>query len=393
MVAGGIGWFTFPVFLKPLETEFGWTRTQLMIGIGLWAGMTGLSSPFIGHFIDRWGSRYVMFAGVAGMGLCTLLLGGIHSLPRLYILLVLAGLSTAACTYLPVASTVSEWFVRRRGLAMSIAMMGTGLGGFIMPNVSNTLIELAGWRWAYRIFAVVLWVLLLPVIAFLIRGKPSDYGLNPDGDETPAGAEETPDGETSADGFTARQALGMLNFWGIGIADLAAAIAIVGLEAQLVAYAIESGIDKGLAAFAYSLIRGVMILAMIGVGMAADRFNRRVMISMSYGLPFVIVFLLFGLTSPVPLFCYAALAGVFGAGRSAIWPLVVSDCFGKRAYAAVMGFLYIFSTVGIIVGPPIAGYIFDTTGSYYGVFMLSIVAFIVAGISMSIGARPRLQRE
>lgn len=391
MLAGGIGWFTFPVFLKPLENEFGWTRTQLMTGIGIWAGVTGIFSPILGHFIDRWRAQRIMLAGVAGMGLATLLLGEIHSLGHLYGLLLLVGLSTTACTYLPVASVVSQWFVRRRGLAMSIAMMGMGVGGFIMPNISNALIELAGWRWAYRVFALILWILLLPVIALFVHGKPSDVGLNPDGDEKIT--EDPAAGDKFSVGFGAGQALRMLSFWGMGIADLAAAIAIVGIEAQMVAFSIEAGIENEVAAFAYSLIRLAMVLAMIGVGMAADRFSKRMMISLSYGLPGMAVFLLFGLTSATPLFAFAILSGICGAGRAAIWPLVVSDCFGKRAYATVMGFLFIFWTAGTIAGPPIAGLIFDSTHSYYWVFITSIFAFAIAGISMAIGAKPRLNHE
>jgi MFS family permease len=128
---------------------------------------------------------------------------------------------------------------------------------------------------------------------------------------------------------------------------------------------------------------------MIAVGMGADRFNKRVMISLSYGLPGLAVLFLFRLEASVPLFLFAILFGACGAGRAAIWPLVVNDCFGTRAYAAVMGFLYIFSTVGIIVGPPIAGYIFDTTQSYTWVFIISMIGFAVAGISMAVGAKQR----
>ena len=88
LVAGGIGWFTFPVFLKPLENDFGWTRTQLMIGIGIWAAITGISSPFLGYIIDRWKAKYIMLAGVAVMGLATLALAEMRSLAHLYILLL-----------------------------------------------------------------------------------------------------------------------------------------------------------------------------------------------------------------------------------------------------------------------------------------------------------------
>lgn len=392
-VAAGIGWFTFSVFLKPLENEFGWSRTQLMTGVALWAAMHAISAPVLGHFMDRWRPRWIMLAGVAGMGLTTFALGEIRSLYQFYGLLFLAGLTITACTYLPVAAIVSEWFVRRRGLAMSFAMMGSGVGGFIMPNISNFLIEFAGWRWAYRIFGLSLWIVLIPLILLFIHGKPSDVGLKPYGEEDPPQAPQGSGSDAQAGGFSAMQALGMLSFWGIGIADLAAAIAIVGIETQLVAFAIETGIEKNVAAFGYSLIRATMLLTMIVVGAAADRFNMRVMISLSYGLPALAVFFLFGLKSPAPLFCFAALCGVCSAGRAVIWPLVVSDCFGKRAYATVMGFLFIFAMVGVSMGPPIAGLIYDSTGSYYWILVGGIIMFSIAGLSMAVGAKTGLSIE
>jgi len=388
LIAGGIGWFTFPVFLKPLENEFGWTRTQIMLGVGIWAIVSGAFSPILGHWIDRFGARRIVLAGVAFGGLCLWGFAEMRSLGHLYALMVCVAITSAATTYVPIASLVSSWFDRKRGVAMSIAMMGTGIGGFIMPNVSNLLIETMGWRWTYRILGALIW-LLLPPVALWVRGRPADMGLEPDGGETDEIERDVPTVTESAEGLSVRQALGTVSFWGIGIADLAAAIGIVAIETQIVAFSIESGIENSVAAFAYSLIRAMMVVGMIAVGLAADRFNRRLLITLSYGLPGAVVFLLIGLKSAVPLFCFAIFYGMLSAGRSAIWPLIVNDRFGRRAFATVMGFLMIFSTVGSGIGPTVAGYLYDKSGSYYQVFLMAIAAFAVAGISMAIGAKSR----
>jgi MFS family permease len=354
LVAAGIGWFTFPVFIKPFESEFGWSRTSIMVGVAVWGVMTSVASPVLGHLVDRLGERRVMLAGAVLSGMCCLGLGSIHSLPQLYTVLVFAAVGTAATTYVPVAS----------------------------------LIELIGWRWTFRVFAVLIWVLVTPTVAFCIRSP--DRLLSAESGDASADAAAAPAaGEQASDGFSAREAIGMLSFWGIGIADLLSGIGIVGIQVHMVAFSIDAGIEPSAAALAFSLIPGVSVLAMIGVGAAADRFNKRVMITLSYGLPSATIFLLFGLESTVPLFCFAVLFGMLSAGRAALWPLVVGDCFGRRAYATVMGFLFIFYTVGTTAGPPIAGYIYDTTKSYYWAFMLMIAAFVVAGVSMGIGTMSR----
>jgi MFS family permease len=110
---------------------------------------------------------------------------------------------------------------------------------------------------------------------------------------------------------------------------------------------------------------------------------------LSYTLPAVLVLILFRLDSVVSLFVFAILLGIMGAGKATLWPLIVNDCFGERSYATVMGFLMMFYTLGAAIGPPLAGYVFDTTGSYYRVFLFSIGAFLLSGVAMAIGSRPR----
>ncbi len=389
LIAGGIGWFVFPVFIKPLESEFGWTRTQINGAVGVWGLVSGAISPLLGHLIDRIGARRVMLAGILLAGLCTAAFGCIQSLWHLYAVFFLAAIGTAASTYLPVAGVIAKWFVNRRGAAMSVAMMGMGFGGFIMPNLANFLIELIGWRWAFAVFGLTIWVVLIPIVAIWIHGSPSELNLNPDGaGESVEDQDNSPDSAQAA-GFTARRAIGTPGFWCMGAADLLNGIAVVGISINMVVFSIDAGISDRTAAFAYSVIMGVMLLGMGIVGPAADRYNRRVMISLSYGISAAAVPFLFGLKSAAPLFCFAIISGLSMSGKAALWPLIVSDCFGRRAYSTVMGFLIIFYTVGSAVGPPIAGYLYDTTGSYHSLFVLSIAAFAVSGVLMAVGAKPR----
>jgi MFS family permease len=390
LVAGGIGWFTFPVFIPPLKEEFGWTDLQLGLAVALWAGVGAIFSPVAGRLVDRFGSRWIMLAGAAGGGLATLALGEVRAIGHLYGVMFFAAIFTAAGTYVPVTSTISRWFVRRRGLAMSLAMAGMGLGGFAMPNLSSFLIQSVGWRWSYRIFGIMIWVVLLPVTARWIQGRPSDVGLTADGDD--GSDREDPQNQDSGaeeDGVGAREALALPRFWLLGFADVANAIPVVSLSIYLVRFSIQRGIPDDLAAFAYSSISAAAMVGMLAAGLAANRFSKRIMISIGYGLPAVSVLFLFGLESAGPLFCFALLSGFCAGGRSTLWPLVVSDCFGSRAYSSILGFLVIFYNLGAVVGPPVAGRISDATGSFYGVFALSIAAYLISSLLVALGAKPR----
>jgi len=140
LISGGVGWFTFPVFMPPIEEEFGWTDLELGLAVALWAAVGAAFSPVAGRIVDRFGSRWIMLGGVAGGGLATLALAEIRSLSHLYGVFFVAAISTGAATYVPVAGAISRWFVKRRG--------------FVMPNVSSLLIQSLGWRWTYRIFGI-----------------------------------------------------------------------------------------------------------------------------------------------------------------------------------------------------------------------------------------------
>jgi MFS family permease len=391
LISGGIGWFTFPVFIPPLKEEFGWTDLQLGLAVGLWAGVGALCAPLIGRIVDRFGSRWIMIVGAAGGGLLTMALGEVRALGELYGVIFFAAIFNAAGTYVPVASAISRWFVRRRGVAMSIAMAGMGAGGFVMPNLSSFLIETLGWRDAYHAFGILIWVVLLPVTALWMHGRPSDLGLAPDGDPSPGGKDAAaPESGGQEDGVGAREALSTSRFWLLGFADVANAIAVVPLSVYLVRLSIQRGIADDVAALAYSFIYAASLVGMLTAGLVANRFSKRAMISLGYGLPAASVLFLFGLESAVPLFCFTLLSGFCAGCRSTLWPLVIGDCFGSRAYSSILGFLMIFYNLGAVIGPPAVGRISDVTGSFYWALVLTIGAYLTSCVLVAMGAKPRL---
>ena len=132
---------------------------------------------------------------------------------------------------------------------------------------------------------------------------------------------------------------------------------------------------------------------MLAAGLAAGTVSKRVIISVAYALPALAVLFLFGLESAGALLCFAIFYGFCAGSRSTLWPLIVSDCFGSRAYSSILGFLIIFYNLGAVVGPPVAGWISDTTGSFYWVFVVCIVTYLISSLLVGLGAKPRSQGE
>jgi MFS family permease len=388
LVATGIGWFAFPVVIPTLIREFGWTDFQIGVAIGLWAFISAAISPILGRLVDRFGARWIMFAGVLGGGLACFGMAYIRGLGHLYLILVLAALASGASTYIPITNLITQWFVKRRGLAMGIAMAGIGFGGFLLPNITSFFLRSFGWRTTYRIFGFALWIILLPVIVRWVYGRPADIGMRPDGD-TDAGLEiEESDTDAIGErGLTARDAFAMPRFWLIGLADIAQAIPVMALGAYMVKFSLGAGISAQVAAFAFSCFSAASMLGTLVAGPAGDRLNRRVLVSLCYGLPAISVLFLFGLDSAIPLFVFAVSSGLCVGGRIVLWPMLIGDCFGSRSYSTVLGFLVIFYSVGTIIGPPLAGGISDATGGFHWVFVISVIFYAVSGILLAAGAK------
>jgi MFS family permease len=160
---------------------------------------------------------------------------------------------------------------------------------------------------------------------------------------------------------------------------------VVGLGANLVACALDAGIQPPIAAFAYSCVNGVTLASIIIVGLIAERFNHRAMITIAYAMPAIGILFLFNLYDSAPLFFFATIAGIAGAARITLWPLVVHDTFGKRTYATIMGLLIIFYTAGIALAPPVTGFLYDTTGGYSAILVTTMTAFFLSGVFIAVG--------
>jgi len=216
----GIAFYSFSVFIKPLEAHFGWGRTEISLAVALWALLYGLSGPFVGVFIDKYGARAVITFCALLAGVTNLVLGSLNSLLMLFVLLFFNGIGAAGITLIPNQTLISNWFEKYRGRAMGIMMAGIGLGGLTMPPVSNALITAFGWRTSFRVGGILLILAIVPLAALVLRTRPSDMGLDPDGTEGDGGGEQAPGGQAENEpvGLSVKRAVGTRSFWMLFVA-------------------------------------------------------------------------------------------------------------------------------------------------------------------------------
>ena len=177
----GCGSFAFSLFVNPLQSELAWSRGQIMVGFTIFWVMMGAASPLFGRILDRRGARVVIPLGAIVMGLGFVLLSRMDSLFLFYLGYVLVGSGAAGIGPVPTSAIVSNWFRKKRGTAVGITSAGIGAGGAVMAPIAGYLLQTYDWRTAYFAMAVIIWIALIPLALLLVRTRPEDVGLHPDG--------------------------------------------------------------------------------------------------------------------------------------------------------------------------------------------------------------------
>ena len=374
--------YVFPVFIESFQAEFGWSITQISSGAAMLAIVMGFSNPVVGALFARFGARKTMLVSAALLALTALGYALLVNLWMLYGLLMVSGFGIAGATILPAQTLVVNWFDRLRGRAMGLTMVGIGAGGLVLPPVNEFLIRALGWRLTWGCSFVVLAAVVIPLIAIYVRTRPQDLGLLPDGAAPSQGAESE---SAPASGLTARRAIGTLTFWLLVTVFLLQLTGVSALNFHFVPFAIKQlEFTPQQAAFFYGFAVGFSIIGRLLFGWLGDRWHPTVLLVISLMLlalgPAVleVLFLRFGSRELVLLWLYAAPFGTGIGANAVIMPVLVGRCFGELQFSKIMGFLMGGFAVGIIIGIPVSGWIYDTTGSYELVLIVCLVGLFLA---------------
>jgi len=396
LVTVGVGLYAPPVFLVPLQDHFGWSRAALAGGSAVAALTVGMVSPLVGVSIDRYGSRKVMTAGALLMGCAFCLFGAIQSLWQLYALNVIAAVGIASVAWLPNQTLISNWFDRIRGRAMGMALAGIGFGGLAMPPLTDFLITRFGWRIAFATLGSLVLLIVVSVTLALVRSKPEDVGLLPDGEprvsEGPTGdsIHETRE-EAGSGGLSLAESLRTSAFWILSLGHVLWSFGSMSIIGHLPAFLTDQGFEK-LAAGSLALAIGCSVVGRLSFGMLADRFGKKELLSLALILHALAVLCLFRVHGFGALPAFVILFGMGLGGGAVVVPLLIGECFGLRAFGRILGVITIAATLGAATGPVLTGRIFDVTGSYDLAFIIHIASFTAAGVAFYILRKPSVAR-
>ena len=375
--------FTYGIFFKEFQTEFGWSRATISGASSLAFLVMGVAGIFAGRLNDKIGPRVLMVISGISFGLGYLLMSNLHAQWQLYLfygVLIGVGLSTHDIITL---STVVRWFVRRRGMMSGIVKVGTGSGQLLVPLIVTAFIATCGWRQSYVIMGVIVLVMLVAA-ALVLRRDPQSMGLLPDGRrDEPCG-----DGIGFMErGVSLKRAIRTMQFWTICAAEFIIFFCILTIVVHIVPHATDMGLPPATAAGVLSMIGGVSMFGRFLMGTANDRIGGKRSLVICFIMLLCGLVLLQVASEAWVLFLFAAVYGLALGGFFTVMSPTVAELFGIGSHGELFGIAVFIGTLGGSIGPLLAGRIFDVTGSYQAVFLV-LTGLAVLGLVLITMLRP-----
>jgi MFS family permease len=356
----------FGVFLPVLTNEFGWSRGAISVAPSLNLIIGGLIAFVIGAASDRYGPRLILTASAVLVGALFALASRIDALWHLYAVFgVLLGIAMSS-VYLVPTTTVSRWFVERRGLALGIMLAGLNLAFVTGPRLSAFMIERLGWRTTYLVLGALVWVLAIP--GSLLTRFPPEHS-------DPAAQKDTAHGSTGA---TLREALADRRLWLLVTAWMLLGFHQMMMSIHLVSFVKDQGVTLERASLALTILGTGTIAGRILVGIASDRIGTKPIFWVCLTLQITALLTIMARPSLSVLDVVLFWLGLAAAGSDTTVVKGAVETFGVRAIGAVMGVLSLGWRCGAALGPTTAGFIYDATGTYLPAFAMAAAGLVLS---------------
>lgn len=373
---------TIGFFIEPLQKEFGWSRTEISLGITIYGLLAALLAPVFGRMADRYGVRPVALGSLLAFGLAFgsfALIPG--SLAWYYFVWVLVGLVGIGSTPVTWTRAINLWFYRHRGLALGLTLMGTSLSAVLLPVITVALLEWQGWRAAYAVLALLPLAVALPIGLLLFREpRPEERPPELRVSAAAAAAGAAP-GAAVADlpGVSFAEALRTRGFWLLWISILLVSFAYGGSLVHLPSMLSAQGFTRAdtasvMAVFGLSIAAGRLI-----TGLLLDRFWAPFVTLPILSLPALACWLLatdHSMTMAVALFS-AFLLGFAAGAETDLIAYLAGRYFGMANYGQIYGVLYMAFGIAAALSPTAYGWVRDTTGSYDPILFAAAGMFVV----------------
>jgi MFS family permease len=377
-VAVGFFFYSFGVFFKAIAAEFGDSRLGISLGLTATNVVGAIVAPLLGKALDIYPLRQVIAVGCVSMTIGFLLLSQVQTQLQFYLVLgVFIGFGASAMGGLATAKLVANWFNKRRGRALGIAATGISVSGVVMPFVSAALIDNYGWREGFIAYGCFTGLVVLPIVLTFVVSKPSDVGLMPDGGALLGQGAEAVKAEPVIDVPVFKER----NFWvlvaAFGLLFCCQSATLTHMVPRLT----DTGISLQQASLMISLCAGLGVAGKLSFGWFGDFWSARHAFWLAIASQFVGQCLMLVFTHQLEVFAIGA--ALFGFGMGGIVPLqgaLIGRVFGSDRFGRALGLMRPAMFPIHMVGVPLAGWVFDVTGSYQPAFQAFLALYVLAAI-------------
>jgi MFS family permease len=388
-LTGGAG---LSVFVLPMLDELGWDRKTIAGALSLGTVLGALCAPYLGQVVDRYGARVMLTATGLGLGLTLIPIAWVQT-PVLFYLLYggarlidMGALNTAATT------AVANWFVRRRGRALGIAVAGNAAGVMLLTPLAQWMIEIWGWRTAWLTLSVGVVALLTPLAWLLVRRRPEDLGVLPDGETQPGRGRGVPRQRPGPErNWSLAAALRTRAFWLLVVSAALTTFSTAGVSLHQVPILVGNGLLPGTAAWVVSLFGLAYVVGCVAGGAIVERVPARLTLAVTYAAGGLCMLAVTRIDGLLPALLYASVYGLVNGSKEALDGFVWADYYGRRSLGAIRGYsrpLIVGANAG---GAVVAGWAYDSLGSYSLVITTFGLLTLTGGV-LAYLAQPPLPR-
>jgi len=364
ILGGGLYFYGFSVFFLPLSQDLNLSRASTSLVFSLARAQGAFEGPIAGYFMDRYGPRPLMIMALIMTSIGHMLLSNVTS----YVMLLIVYMGVVSLSFhagfmdapMLIANT---WFIRKRTMAMALISGSIGIGGFLFTPILSASVHTYGWRQAAFGCGIAFIVIGMP-LALLVRRSPESIGLLPDGE--PPGAPRASSGQSQgaeeAD-FTLAQALRTSSFWFITSATAIRVIILSAINVHYIALMVWKGVSEQRAAFFLAAQAFASLPSHLLFGWIGDRVHKPKLMAGCMLLAMCSMFVLERVHTEWAILIFIALFSVVESTFPVNWS-TVGEYFGRKNFAKIRGSMSFVSTWGSVIGPVVAGAIYDRTKSY-----------------------------
>ena len=390
-MASGTSQLFMSIMLKPLTEEFGWSRTAITGALTLGTLLAGLLAILFGRLTDRYGPRVLTSLGAfitAGM---YLVFTRFVELWQFYVIFIIVRIIASNTMAKVVVNTAAvNWFRRMRGRALGFLAMASPLGTSVLAICGQQIMEGYGWRTVFMVFALATLILVCLPGILILRRRPEDIGLLPDGEIKSEIEVSSPSREQEPQEFswTLKEAIRTPTLWFLVTSIVVSLMVNAGIGFHQVAYYTDIGIATKAAVLAMSVYAFSGAFANAIWGFLTEHFSERYLAIIVMLLTAVAILFLQTIQSTAGAFVFAIWFGLTSRGEDTIVNIIVAHYYGRDSYGTINGFMYPFHMLGLALGPITASLSFDLTGSYRAVFISFTVLAILAAVLLWLAKKP-----